>query len=228
MELTNALIPIFQTSFTLLSRPIVNLPDIGLYLDQLIVMLRLNYVAQIVFKRIDNPFPFCPFGEQSIYCPQNHGYINIGMTVDNVIAACGQPLSQQDSNQPLMQKIPVQQLIYNNQGASTAFYGVWNVPTGNGGAQVEVDVIDNIVRGIKLNGSDNNAFSLCSGNNIQVGDPVARVYNACGTPDVVNNTYINQAVPTTQKPQIWIYQFDQYQAPISLTFVNGKLQSINN
>ena len=52
---------------------------------------------------------------QAVYCPQNHGYINVGMTPDQVIAACGQPLSQQDSNQPVYQQIPVQQLFYNNQ-----------------------------------------------------------------------------------------------------------------
>jgi hypothetical protein len=171
--------------------------------------------------------PFSLMADQSFYCPQNHAYINVGMTPNEVIAACGQPLSQQDSNQPLMQKIPVQQLIYNNQGAATAFYGVWNVPTGNGGTQLQVDVVNNRIKGIKVNGSDSNAFSICNGANIQVGDQVGKVYGACGSPSVVNNTYINQIVPTAQKPQIWIYQPGQYQPTVSLTFVDGKLQSIN-
>ncbi|CAM2970301.1 DUF2845 domain-containing protein [Legionella worsleiensis] len=48
--------------------------------------------------------PFSLLADQSYYCPQNHAYINIGMTADEVIAACGQPVSMQDSNQPLTQK----------------------------------------------------------------------------------------------------------------------------
>lgn len=168
------------------------------------------------------------FADQSIYCPQNHGYINIGMTADQVIAACGQPLSKQISNRPIMQQVPVQQLLYNNQGSKTAFYGVWSLPVGtNSGAQLEVDIVNNKVSSVRLNGSNTNAFSICGGTSVQVGDPVSKVYGACGNPALVNNTFINQPIETNQKPEIWIYQVDQYQSPINLTFVNGKLQSID-
>lgn len=171
---------------------------------------------------------FSLFADQSFYCPQNHGYIKVGMTQDQVIAACGQPLSKQESNQPIMQQIPVQQLIYNNQGTSTAFYGVWNIPTGSGGTILEVAVVNNVVRAVKVNGSDSNAFSVCRGKQISVGEPVGAVYAACGRPDVVNNTFVNQVVPDAPKPQVWIYQPGQFQSPISLTFVDGKLQSIDD
>lgn len=173
--------------------------------------------------------PFSLFADtQSLYCPQNHAYINVGMTQDEVIAACGQPISQQDSNQPALRKIPVQQLIYNNKGSETAFYGIWNMPTGDtGGAQLEINIVDQKVRSIKLNGSDSNAVSLCGSTSIQAGDPVEKVYYSCGTPSVTNNTYINEVVPTAEKPQIWIYQPGQYQSAVTLTFVDGKLQSIN-
>lgn len=171
--------------------------------------------------------PFSLMADQSYYCPQNHAYISVGMTANQVIAACGQPLSQQDSNQPIFQKIPVQQLIYNNQGTGTAFYGVWNIPTGSGGTQLQVDIVNQRIRSIKVNGSDSNAFSICGGANIQVGDAVGKVYGSCGSPAVVNNTFIKQAIPTATKPQIWIYQPGQFQPTISLTFVDGKLQSIN-
>ncbi|KTD24484.1 MULTISPECIES: DUF2845 domain-containing protein [Legionella] len=165
---------------------------------------------------------------QSYYCPQNQGYINVGMTPDQVIAACGQPLSQQQSNQPVMQKVPVQQLMYNNAGSPTAFYGVWSIPTGtSGGAQLQVNIVDNKVQSVNINGSGTNAFSVCGGTSIQVGDPASKVYGACGSPSVVNNSYINQPIQSNQKPQIWIYQPGEYQSPITLTFVNGKLQSID-
>lgn len=168
------------------------------------------------------------FADQSYYCPQNHAYINVGMTADQVVAACGEPTSQQQSNKPFEQKVPVQQLFFNNVGTSTAFYGVWNIQTGNGGAQLQVDVVDNKVKAIKLNGSDSNAMSICGGRPIQVGDPVGRVYGACGTPSASNNTYTMVPIQSGAKPIIWTYQPGQYQPSVSLTFVNGKLQSINN
>jgi len=171
--------------------------------------------------------PYSIFGAQSVYCPQNHGYISVGMTEQQVISACGQPLSKQDSNQPLLRKVPVQQLMYNNKGTSTAFYGVWNLPTGSGGATLEVDIVDQKVKGIVVNGSNGNAFSICNGASIQIGDPIGKVYGSCGSPTVVNNTYVNQVIPTAKKPQVWIFQTGQYSPPISLTFANGKLQSIN-
>ncbi|AUH72153.1 DUF2845 domain-containing protein [Legionella sainthelensi] len=189
--------------------------------------------------------PFNLFADtQSYYCPQNHGYVNLGMTPDQVIAACGQPISQQESNQPVLQKIPMQQLMYNNAGASNAYSGVWQVPgttpTGSGsayynvwsipqpnsGAQLEVDVVNQKVKYIKLNGSNSNAVSICKGTNIQPGDPIQKVYYSCGSPSVTNNTYINEVVPTAEKPQVWIYQPGQYQSAVTMTFVNGKLYSI--
>ncbi|HAU1150758.1 TPA: DUF2845 domain-containing protein [Legionella pneumophila] len=185
--------------------------------------------------------PFRLMSAQSLYCPQNHGYINIGMSMEQVIAACGQPLSKQESNQPILQKIPVQQLIYNNLGNSdglysgslnvpqgTAFYGVWNIPTGSSGVQLEIDILNNKVQDIRVNGGNTNAFSLCGNASIQIGDPATKVYGACGSPNLVNNTYINQVVPTATKPQVWVYKPGPYQPAFSLTFVDGKLQSIGN
>lgn len=172
--------------------------------------------------------PFSLFADsQSLYCPQNHAYINVGMTTDEVIAACGQPVNQQSSNQPVTQKIPVQQFIYNNMGTSTAFYGVWNMPTGNGGAQLQINIVDKKVKSISLNGGDSNAVSICGGNSIQVGDPIDKVYYSCGSPSITNNTFINEIIPSAEKPQVWTYQPGQYQPSVTLTFVNGRLQSIN-
>lgn len=185
--------------------------------------MTLKLITSLVFFVI----PFRLFCDQSFYCPQNHGYINIGMTADQVISACGEPQSMQESNQPVLKKVQVQQLIFNNQGTDTAFYGPWTIPTRWTGSQLEVDVIDNKVKAIKLNGTDNNAFSICDGVNIQIDDPVGKVYGACGSPSVVNTTFINVVVPSNDKPKIWIYKPDPYQPTITLTFIDGKLQSIN-
>jgi hypothetical protein len=186
--------------------------------------------------------PWVTWGaSDSFYCPQNSGYINVGMSQAQVIAACGQPLSKQQSNQPVTERVPVKQLIYNNQGNNKAFYGVWALPIGTsnsgmlqpfggnsgGGAQLQVNIINNKIDSVLLNGSNTNAFTICGGSNIQVGDPMGSVYGACGTPSLVNTTYINQIIPSSTKPEIWVYQPGQYQSPVSLTFVDGKLQSID-
>jgi hypothetical protein len=168
------------------------------------------------------------FAANSMYCPQNHQYIQVGMTIEQVLAACGNPLSEEELKEPLYQKVPVQQLIYNNQGTDTAFYGVWNIPIGSGGAQLQIDLMNDKVKSIRLNGGDINAASLCEGINIQIGDSSNKVYNACGSPDVTNYTFVKQAIPTASKPKIWIYQPTPYQPTISLTFVDGRLESINN
>lgn len=167
-------------------------------------------------------------GEQSLYCEQNQRYINIGMTPEEVVNACGQPSSREQSSQPVVQQVPVEQLMYNNQGSEQAFYGVWALPTGvNGGAQLQVNIVDNKVRSVNINGSSTNAFTLCSDTAIKIGDPVESVYSACGNPSAVNNSYINQPIQSNQKPEVWIYQTSRFEPPHSLTFINGKLQSID-
>ena len=169
-----------------------------------------------------------------LYCPQHSGYVNVGMTQAQVISACGQPISKQPSNKPVTTKVPVQQLIYTTlntgsiyPGLNSAYYDQWSLPSGSTGISLEVDAINQKVSAVRINGSSANASSLCQGASIQIGDDVSKVYNACGSPSMVNNNYINQTVPSNTRPEVWIYQVDQYQSPISLTFVDGKLQSID-
>ena len=77
-----------------------------------------------------------------------------------------------------------------------------------------------------MNGSSTNAMSVCNGVGIQAGDTINKVYSACGTPGMISDSFVNQIVPSNARPEIWIYQLDRYHQPMSLTFVNGKLQSI--
>lgn len=185
--------------------------------------------------------PAVAWSDQSMYCPQKSGYINTGMSQAQVINACGQPASKQESDAPIMQKVPMQQVIYNNMGQKTAFYGVWQIPIGQtnppnpqpfgnnngGGAQMQVNIVNNKVYSVSLNGGDTNAVSICGGRNIQAGDPAGVVYGACGAPSLVNQTFINEPIQSPKPPEIWIYKPGPYQPAFRLTFINGKLQSIN-
>ncbi len=179
-------------------------------------------------------FPLTTAIAQSVYCPQHSMYIDIGMTEEQVLTACGEPLSKEQSKTPVMQKVPVQQLIYTtlNQGGvypglNSAFYNQWSLPSGSTGVSLQVDIVNEKVKGVKINGSSTNAMSVCGGQSVQVGDDANKVYTACGSPSMVNNTYINVPIMSNSKPSVWIYQFSQYQSPMTLTFVDGKLQSMN-
>lgn len=201
----------------------------------------MSTTMKLIISLFSTCLSFSLFADQSLYCPQNHGYINVGMTMNEVIGACGQPLSKQESKQPIFQKVPVQQLIYNNkgsnldtvgpysmttQGSNVISHSPYSLSTGSSGAMLEIDIINNKVKEIKVNGTGTNAASFCEGVSIQIGDEQAKVMSSCGSPSLINNTFMNQVVPTETKPQIWIYKPDQYQSPVSLTFVDGKLQSI--
>ncbi len=72
---------------------------------------------------------------------------------------------------------------------------------------LRVDVVNNKVTGVNINGSDTNAASICNDSSFQIGDDVSQVYNACGSPDMVNNTYVLQAIPSTSKPEIWFIKW---------------------
>lgn len=173
--------------------------------------------------------------DQSFYCPQKSMTISVGMTADQVLNACGAPLSKTESEQPATVKVPVTNLIYNNLGTDKmysimsddpAVFGEWNIPTGSGGTQLEVNIVNNKVKNVKVDGSNANSVSMCNGASIQEGDDVSKVYNECGSPSMVNNTFIEQVINSPNPPEIWIYQPSQYAPKVTLTFVEGKLQSI--
>lgn len=169
----------------------------------------------------------------SKYCPKNHGFISVGMTTNAVLSACGQPTSTYTSDQQVTKKVPVKQLIFTDlgrgreyPGISESFYNQWSLPGGAHRISIEVDIINNKVSSIRINGSTSNATSLC-GSSISNGDDINKVYNLCGSPSSINETYLNQAIPSNTKPEIWTYQIDKFQPTIRLTFVNGRLESID-
>ncbi|MDP3704927.1 MAG: DUF2845 domain-containing protein [Legionellaceae bacterium] len=179
--------------------------------------------------------PFAAHSASSFYCPQRHAYINVGMTQAQVTSACGQPTSVRASSTAVVQQIPVTQLIYTtlNQGAISYYpgldstYSMWSLASGSHGSSVEVNLINNQITSMKINGSGINALSVCENGSVQIGDDITKVFNACGAPSNINKTYINKSVPESAHPQVWFYTVDQYQPTISLTFINGILQSIN-
>lgn len=172
---------------------------------------------------------------QGYYCPQNHSYVNTGMTKAQVIGACGEPQNILDStDNKIEQRIPVKQLIYLKLNRGAVFttmdmiYDTWSLPSGSEGLAVEVSIINNKVSGFKMNGAETNALTVCGGSSLFIGDDEFRVYNACGTPSMTNNSYIMQTIPSSQKPEVWVYQSDEYSPQVRMTFIDGILQFISN
>lgn len=180
-----------------------------------------------------NPPPSSPTG--TVYCPSGHAFIHVGMPESEVIGACGQPNSKAQSNQQATRRVPVKQLIYTTlaslnpyPGLQSAVFDQWSLPSGiDNSFSLQVNIINHKVSSISLNGSQNNAMSICGGSSVQVGDDESAVYAQCGSPNAINHTYINQAIAGNTQPETWTYQVDPYQPPIHLTFVNGSLESID-
>ena len=171
----------------------------------------------------------------SVYCPGNHGYINVGMTMAQVKNACGEPSTIAQSKVNAVIRIPVTQLIYTNTQRGAIYtgyditYQMWSLPSGSTQISFEVDIINNKVSGIKMNGSGANASNVCGdgSDSIQVGSTADDVYSACGAPSAVNQTFTYRNDPNNSKPMVWSYYLGQYQRCLYLTFVNCTLQSIN-
>ncbi len=173
------------------------------------------------------------FAEQEpFYCPQNHGYIRIGMTEAQVLSLCGTPSSKAKSKNTAVEQIPVTQLVYSTLNPDPVYrgygliYNTWSLPIGSSGNTLEVDVMDNKISSIRFNGSDTNASSVCGNRSFAVGDLADKVFSACGSPSMTNKTFINRSVSSKSKPEVWTYATDKYQRTFKLIFMDGRLKAI--
>jgi len=170
--------------------------------------------------------------QQPFYCPQKHGYVRIGMTESQVIAACGQPTSKEKSKQSAVEQVPITQLIYTTLNPDPVYHGyklvyrMWSLPSGSQGSSLEVDVIDKKISAIRFNGESTNASSVCDNRSFAVGDLADKVFTACGNPSHVNRTFVNRKVDSKTKPVTWTYNSDPYQPAFRLIFLDGSLRAI--
>ncbi|MDF1684076.1 MAG: DUF2845 domain-containing protein [Legionellaceae bacterium] len=171
-------------------------------------------------------------GQQPFYCPQKHGYVRIGMTESQVLAACGQPTSKEKSKQAAVQQVPVTQLIYTTLNPDPVYrgyklvYRMWSLPIGSQGSSLEVDIINKKIAAIRFNGESTNASSVCDNRSFAVGDMADMVFTACGNPSHVNRSFVNRKVKSKSKPVTWTYNSDPYQPTFRLIFLDGKLRAI--
>lgn len=185
----------------------------------------------------------------SMYCTRHHSYISKGMSPQAVLSACGKPSAIKKGSGSVMRRIPLKQMVYKAVNDQALFqgwdliYNTWNLPRGTDGLLLTVEILDDKIYSMSMNGASTNATSLCynetlqfgkvfdkttnQGPNIQVGDPVSKIEANCGNPNIINTVYINQPVPADERPEVWTYFKTEHQQAFKLTFVNGQLEVIS-
>lgn len=171
----------------------------------------------------------------TFYCTKNNQYINTGMTILQVQAACGAPQNTTQSKQSATQKVPVSQLTFNVSTTTTSGYagtvtpgiqsGTFQVNTGPMSTLI-VSVQNDVIKSISLNGQTVQSVSVCGGGSFGVGDPAENASSSCGAPASENDTYMNVPTGGTIVVETWSYQPSNYQPPFQFVFQNGILTQI--
>ncbi len=170
------------------------------------------------------------------YCPQNSQYINTGMSEGDVRQACGAPQAILKSKKKGVQRVPVTQLTFTVSTQTVGQMGGTITPGVQSGAfqvntgplaTVVVNVTNDVISSIMLNGNASESLSVCPGGSFGVGDPGSNAVDSCGNPSAVNDTYKNVPTDQTILVDTWSYNPGNYQKPFKLTFTDGVLTAIN-
>jgi hypothetical protein len=155
----------------------------------------------------------------AFFCPTNFNQIDFGMTVDQVVMACGNPDSQKDYVKP-NDDIPQEWTYFVPQTVNMG--GSGQNAQGTLKTSVSFDDKGKAVN-ISVNGIGVGASSICGGANIQLGADKDTIRHACGDP-----AYINKQTPAANPGMVenWkITEFTYSSAtpPVTLVFENGRL-----
>lgn len=139
-------------------------------------------------------------------CPNNFTTINPGDTLVAVKAACGNPVSQKKSVEP--PDVPQE----------WGYYVPVNPPN-PATIRVSVVIVHKKIAGITVNATSLVSTSLC-GSTISIGQSMAVLQSACGSPMFVNK----QPPKPGQKPTFITELTYGGSAPNTLVFENGLLK----
>lgn len=167
-------------------------------------------ITSIIFPSISVAF----------FCPTNFNQIDFGMTVDQVIQACGKPVDikesvKQNDNVPQEWSYYIPQTV-NMGGSSQNAQGTLktNVTFDSKGKAINISV----------NGIGVGATMIC-GQNIQLGDDKDRIKSVCGDPSFVNKSSPSPANPEAQQEtKIVELIYSNGNPPTTLVFENGSLK----
>lgn len=155
----------------------------------------------------------------ALFCPGNFSQIELGDTLANVKAKCGDPAKQKTESIP--PPTPQEWTYYIPQTVSA---GMSTQQQGTLKVNISFDA-DGKALNINVNGIGVGASTIC-GNSIQLGDKTDAVKSACGKP-----SFINQQPSDTKSNQkndeqtTYTYGGDR---PATLIFKNGILSKVQD
>lgn len=157
----------------------------------------------------------CSCAALAMTCPTNFSIIHAGDSMDSVIAACGKPDSQKETDKP-NDNVPQEWSYFIPQSVAT--FNPGQTMSGTLKATVSFDASGKVIN-ITVNGIGVGASTIC-GEPIQLGSTRDDIKAACGDPAINNK----QQPPAGQET-IKTVEFDyNTNPPQQLIFVNGKLQ----
>jgi outer membrane protein assembly factor BamE (lipoprotein component of BamABCDE complex) len=167
-------------------------------------------------------------GFATTYCAFGGSYIRVGMSLEEIKQACGTPLSTKTKKTYNTRNVAVSQLYYtfrNTQQRSNAFA---YAPKIANEVKLMVSIKANKVIEISLNSNATQGASVCPNGAIQIGSSISAVTRACGSPGYVNQSFKSIRQSERVEKETWILKASPYDPPITLTFSDGVLQSIQN
>lgn len=163
-----------------------------------------------------------PLYSYAFFCPNNFNQIDFGFSEDQVMSACGSPSSTQSEVEP----VPVpQEWNYYMQQPSTNYMGTVTGPyntqmnnqSGTIKTQITFDANGKVIN-INVNGVTAGNTGMCTPP-IQLGDDMAKVKSACGSPAIVSKPNADSNQPG-KKMDTFVYTGNQ---TVKLIFEDGKL-----
>lgn len=187
---------------------------------------------------------------QQLYCPNSWTIVNLGITEAQAEQLCGSPTNKTESRESVAKTYPVEQYYYTidygsrytneaftargaianqqqrfNQGVDTVLGQ--NNSSLNVRINLVITVIEDRINNIRADNQDITSTTLCSdGIELQVGDSVSSLLQACGEPALVNRSTQSFQTGEVSDVTTWVYSGGQYQANSTFKFIDGVLAEV--
>ena len=155
----------------------------------------------------------------------NNGWIEEGMSQDDVITACGQPDQQTQDQNSSKQLQTTQYWTYQQQTVEDTSEGnAINMATSPNILVVEIR--NNQITRLAVNGNFVSSANCPKGGLLNVGEDDDVIVSRCGSATQVS--YQNETVDSSAPPNIiWTYQSANGAAPLQIQFQNGVVSQIS-
>ncbi len=168
---------------------------------------------------------FLPSLSYALFCPTNFNQINIGDSIQQVQAQCGNPVSQETKK--VTPEGPQEWNYFIPQTVMGA--GAYDKTQGTLKTQINFDG-DGKVININVNGIGVGATSECS-QPIKLGDTRDQVKAACGKPSWINKSDPSMVGDTNQSQEqqskeVTQMNYSSSNPPVQLIFENGLLKEV--